>query len=164
MEMHNNGFLGQISEIANKYSKYIVLGDQDLLNRHYNHDYLELPWRFNLTTRFIEMELGHKDLAHQEQMKAEYSKGVIRHFESSKKPWNAERNECNGAKIKNMSDFWAVAAMTPYLTWFERQFQISKLERVQGNIWQYINSGKAMRMPHSYKLFGILPILRRRHH
>jgi len=103
-------------------------------------------------------------LAHQEQMKAEYSKGVIRHFESSKKPWNAERNECNGAKIKNMSDFWAVAAMTPYLTWFERQFQISKLERVQGNIWQYINSGKAMRMPHSYKLFGILPILRRRHH
>ncbi len=164
MEMHNNGFLGQISEVANKYSKYIVLGDQDLLNRHYNHDYLELPWRFNLTTRFIEMELGHKDLAHQEQMKAEYSKGVIRHFESSKKPWNAERNECNGAKIKNMSDFWAVAAMTPYLTWFERQFQISKLERVQGNIWQYINSGKAMRMPHSYKLFGILPILRRRHH
>lgn len=165
MEMHNCGFLENISKIANKYSKYIVLGDQDLLNRHYNNDYLELPWRFNLTTRFLELELGHKDPAHRAQMKEEYANGVIRHFESCKKPWNAERNECNGATIKNMADFWTIAEMTPYLAWFERQFQISKLDRVQGNIWQYLNSSnKGNGMPHSYKLFGMLSILRRRHH
>lgn len=164
MEMHNSGFLNEISKIANKYSKYIILGDQDLLNKHYNHDYLELPWRFNLTTRFLEIELNHKDSAHRTQMQAEYKNSVIRHFESQKKPWNSEQNECNRATIKNMADFWVIAEMTPFLTWFERQFQISKLERVQGNIWQYVQSAKSMSRPRIYKLFGIIPIWRRRHH
>lgn len=160
-ELHHDNFLGKISQIAKKYGKFITLGDQDLLNKYFNAQYLEMPWRFNMTTRFIEMELAHKDPQHRAQMKEEYKNCVIRHFESSKKPWNAERNECNRAIIKNMADFWNVAEMTPFLSWFERQFQLATLNRIQGNIWSYVNeAGCNKSTPAKFLLLGILPVFR----
>ncbi len=162
-ELHEENFLTGISEIANKFGKYIILGDQDLLNKYFNAQYLELPWRFNLTTRFIEMELAHRDPQHREQMQEEYKNCVIRHFESRKKPWNAVRNECNGAPIKNMAEFWTTAALTPYRDWFMSQFNTSMLLLTQGNIWRYINENHQTSAvdatKRSWRLFGFLPIL-----
>ena len=164
-ELYNDKFLDKISKIANKYGQYIVLGDQDLLNKCFDANYCELPWRFNLTTRFLEMELGHVDHAHREQMANEYKNAVIRHFESRRKPWNYERNDCNGAQIKNMADFWSVAQMTPYVAWFRTQFEFSKMNAVQGNIWHYVNDAKSvMAVPHKttsrFLLFDVIPFVR----
>lgn len=158
-ELYASHFLEKISKIANKYSKYIVLGDQDLLNKYSHLQYKELPWRFNLTTRFIELELAHNDPQHRLKMQEEYNNCVIRHFESHKKPWNAIRNECNHAKIKNMMEFWTVANMTPYYSWFLIQYNTSMLEITQGNIYSYINAHNALPEKKIFKLFGFIPLL-----
>ncbi len=157
-ELHRDNFLDKISEIANQYSKHIVLGDQDLLNKYFDAQYTELPWRFNLTTRFIEMELAHRDPQHRLQMQEEYKNGVIRHFESSKKPWNAVRNECNRAPIKNMVEFWCVASMTPYYQWFEIKFNQSMRELLQGNVFKYILDGD-ISVPNKKEYFNLLGFL-----
>lgn len=159
-ELYEDNFLDKISHIANKYSKHIILGDQDLLNKYFNAQYKELPWRFNLTTRFIEMELAHRDPQHRLQMQKEYQNGVIRHFESKKKPWNSIRNECNRTQIKNMMEFWCIASMTPYYQWFEIKFNQTMRELTQGNIFTYIqNINCIVPTKKEYlNLFGFLPL------
>lgn len=159
-ELHNDDFLNKISDIANQYGAFIKLGDQDLLNKYFNAQYLELPWRFNLTTRFIEMELAHRDPEHRLQMQEEYKNCVIRHFESPRKPWNATNNEFNGAIIKNMLDFWTAASMTPYHEWFLAQFTAAMAVKTQGAVWnasltKNVNSNIKKK---SFRLFGFLPL------
>lgn len=160
-ELHNDDFLNKISDIANRYNAFIKLGDQDLLNKYFNAQYLELPWRFNLTTRFIEMELAHRDPEHRLQMQEEYKNCVVRHFESRKKPWNAVKNECNGAIIKNMADFWTIAAMTPYHGWFSAQFTAAMAGQTQGTVWNLMSALKTedkSKEKKSFRLFGFLPL------
>ncbi len=163
-KLYKDNFLSKISDIANKYSDIITLGDQDLLNKYCEMNYLELPWRFNLTTRFIEMELNNIDETHRTRMTKEHANCVIRHFESNTKPWNANKNVCNGGDIKNMSDFWTIAAMTPYLAWFERQFQIADGNRIKSAFNAKLNDKSAKMPADKILLFDILPILRIRHH
>lgn len=163
-KLYQDHFLSKISDIANKYADIITLGDQDLLNKYCEMNYLELPWRFNMTTRFIEMELGHIDENHRTKMSKEYSNCVIRHFESNAKPWNAHKNVCNGDTIKNMSDFWTIASMTPYLAWFERQFQIAMTNQLKSAFKSTIDNASSKIPTNKFLLFDILPILRIRHH
>ena len=162
-ELCADQFLDRMNNLAEQYGPHIMLGDQDLLNKYFNAQYLELPWRFNLTTRFLELELAHHDPQHRTQMADEYRNCVIRHFESSRKPWNATHNICNGAPIKNMSDFWTVVQMTPYKEWFTVQFNTTKMNLVQGNIWRYLHETQTVFSSYRYKLFGFLPLLTIKH-
>ena len=159
-ELHNDDFLNKISDIANRYNAFIKLGDQDLLNKYFNAQYLELPWRFNLTTRFIEMELAHRDPEHRLQMQEEYKNCVVRHFESCQKPWLTTQNGFDGAIIKNMADFWTIAAMTPYHGWFSAQFTAAMTAQSKGMVWKLasILNPETTKEKKSFRLFGFLPL------
>ena len=159
----SDNFLDKISEIANKYAQHISLGDQDLLNKYADNAYLQLPWRFNMTTRFIEMGLAHSESNYRQQMNSEYNYCVIRHFESPRKPWNSEINCVNNLPIRNATEFWAIADMTPHIQWFEQQFYISKMKKVQDKMIdkiEYHNIGHLTNL----RLFGVIPVLKIRRH
>ena len=148
-KMFEANFLTDISNIANNYAGAIRYGDQDLLNKYGDGAYLELPWRFNILGVLLERAFNSDDATTRQKIHEEYNNIVIRHFESECKPWLTDTFWLNNAKIKNSMEFWTIAAMTPYLAWFERQFKIKEPDTNE------IFDGDLR-----VRLFGILPLIR----
>lgn len=148
-KLHQEKFLDRLAQIANKYADY---------------NYLELPWRFNMMGLVLERTLYTDDPQLREQINTEYKNIVIRHFESGCKPWVTDRFWIKNIKIKNSAEFWAVAAMTPYLTWFERQYQLKSADYAQNVIKSMLGTNISKSKISSVRLFGFLPLMRIRHH
>lgn len=153
-KMRRDNFMGKISEILNKYAQYIRLGDQDLLNKYAECNYVKLPARFNMMSLLMAECDIVKNTNVANYIQTECRNIVIRHYESQCKPWLTTKFWRDNLTLKTLAEFWTFAAMTPYLTWFERQFQIKQLQCQGGRI-------ENIELPqnwHNFRLMGLIPI------
>lgn len=99
-----DGTYEKLMTLEKEYHDRLVFGDQDLLNKCFDANYMKLSPVYNATNNEITEEL-HK-------------KAVIRHFEGGVKPWKqhplkiwAKRYK---AKYKGLWEFWKVAIRSPF--------------------------------------------------
>jgi lipopolysaccharide biosynthesis glycosyltransferase len=111
--------------IASTYKKKLSFADQCTLNICFsNNNYKELDRKYDFMTQdcnyFFNVD------------KVEYARlarnALIRHFESSKKPWLTD-TAFNGKSLENFQDFWFFAAMTPFYAGLQQQFTANMIKK-----------------------------------
>lgn len=113
----------QLFTLARHYNSHLTFGDQCLLNKFFDaNKYKQLDYRFCLTTQDYFFFKRTDDEVRRKLM----DNVVIRHFESSCKPWVTDTYR-DGNIIPNFEDFWFFAEMTPFFAGLQQRFAASIL-------------------------------------
>ncbi len=107
-----NNITDKLFEIQNKYNNVLEYGDQDVLIKEFYEDYIELDSRFNLLSGQLVYKSDFSKEVEDEVNRAIKSP-IIRHFETSNKPWLTNEN-FYGGDLQNFNDFWFFAEMTNF--------------------------------------------------
>jgi lipopolysaccharide biosynthesis glycosyltransferase len=168
-KMKSENFMGRAVKIADDYSRYISMGDQDILNKYFDGNYKPLDIKYNLTNNFIQHLENHRDVEKRAQIEVALEQIVVRHYEDRLKPWNSNKDvDCN--YIKNFNDFWFFAKLTPFYEGLSHNFiacqnnkNFWRKGKLNIRLFSCITLLKIKCKPDGAQkiyLFGVIPILK----
>lgn len=158
-----NNTIDELFKIEKKYRSKLKFFDQDILNIYFNdNNYKKLSIKYCLTNKEIEFK-DKLDAKHREEAEEAIKNPVIRHFESSNKPWLTNKN-IYGTNIKDFDVFWFFAKMTSFydnllLNYQNNRDNFNKKYIKLFNLFTLLSVKKENNCL-VYKLFDFIPILK----
>ena len=153
--------------LAKEKKEHLRIILEELFSLYFEDDYQLLDCRYGMIDSNIKTEEINADKITPEYLENEWKHIVVMHFAGATKPWNTCKPKFLNQSTMFFRLFWIYAQMTPYCKSMEMRM-IEKLNTAQ-NFKHYYSFFKipllAIRAKKgivTYKLFGFIPLLKRR--
>ncbi|MBR4106348.1 MAG: hypothetical protein IKK52_03500 [Alphaproteobacteria bacterium] len=138
----------RLLEIGRKFKDHLLVLNEDILSVYYNKNrYKRLENRFNLTDLDSHICKNVAPQITDEYLANEWKHVVVYHF-CHGKPFKQMKNNYNGRPLRHFDSFWFFASMTPF-------YAGMKLRLVENNETMKSNATNK----EEYSLFNIIPLL-----